>query len=145
MNWEFRICQVMIAIGFVQTGPSPCIYRHLEKQLCVWVHGDDFVLFGYIINSDVLSNCKNSGLSRIEKSLEPWIPRLCAKQSSAEQECGKDRCWHHLGGRFSTCRARQEMVRRDWPISWRHLASETNSTFLEVTFRSTKKRQISIV
>ena len=37
--WEFAICEVMIAIGFVQGRASPCIYRHLEKQLRVWVHG----------------------------------------------------------------------------------------------------------
>ena len=50
VNWEFAICQVMIAIGFVQGGTSPCIYRHLEKQMRAWVHGDDFVLLGYIVN-----------------------------------------------------------------------------------------------
>ena len=50
VNWEFATCQVMIAIGFVQGRASPCIYRHLEKQLRVWVHGDDFVPLGYIIN-----------------------------------------------------------------------------------------------
>ena len=30
VKWEFAICQVMIAIGFVQGTASPCIYRHLE-------------------------------------------------------------------------------------------------------------------
>ena len=33
-----------------QCRASPGIYRHLEKQLRVWVHGDDFVLLGYIVN-----------------------------------------------------------------------------------------------
>ena len=50
VNWEFEFCEVMIAIGFVQDRASPCIYRHLEKQLRVWVHGDDFVPLGYIVN-----------------------------------------------------------------------------------------------
>ena len=27
VNWEFAICQVMIALGFVQARASPCIYR----------------------------------------------------------------------------------------------------------------------
>ena len=36
VNWEPAICQVMIAIGFVQGRASPCTYRHLERQLrCV--------------------------------------------------------------------------------------------------------------
>ena len=43
VNWEFAICELMIAIGFVQGGASPCICRHLEKQLRVGLHGDDFV------------------------------------------------------------------------------------------------------
>ena len=29
---------------------SPCIYRHFESQLRVWVHGDAFVLLGHIMN-----------------------------------------------------------------------------------------------
>ena len=33
VNWEFAIFEVMIAIGFVQGRASPCIYRHLGKQL----------------------------------------------------------------------------------------------------------------
>ena len=41
VNWEFALdlCRA-----------SPCIYRHLEKQLRVWVHGDDFVPLGNIVN-----------------------------------------------------------------------------------------------
>ena len=50
VNWEFAIGQVMIAIGFVQGRASPRIYRHLEKQLRVWAHGDDFVLLNYLIS-----------------------------------------------------------------------------------------------
>ena len=50
VNLEFAICQVMIAIGFVQGGASPRIYRHLERQLRVWVHGDDLVPLGNIVN-----------------------------------------------------------------------------------------------
>ena len=50
VNWEFAFCQVMIAIGFVRGRASPCIHRHLEKQLRVLVHGDDFVPLGYIVN-----------------------------------------------------------------------------------------------
>ena len=42
VTFEFGICQVMIAIGFVQGRASPSIYRHLETQFRVEVHGDDF-------------------------------------------------------------------------------------------------------
>ena len=51
VNWEIAICQVMTAIGFVQGRTSPCIYRHLEKQLRVWVEGDDCVSLFYISNA----------------------------------------------------------------------------------------------
>ena len=40
--WEKGVCRA--------SWGSPCIYRHLEKQLRVWVHGDDFVPLGYIVN-----------------------------------------------------------------------------------------------
>ena len=47
---EFAMCQVMIGIGFVQGRASQCTHRHFEKQLRVWVEGDDFVRLRYIIN-----------------------------------------------------------------------------------------------
>ena len=51
VNWEFAICKVMTEIGFVQgKTSSPCIYRYFERQLRVWVRGDDFVSLGYITN-----------------------------------------------------------------------------------------------
>ena len=46
VTWEFAICKVMTEIGFVQGKASPCIYQHFERQLRVWVHGDDFVPSG---------------------------------------------------------------------------------------------------
>ena len=82
------------------------------------------------------------------ESRNPWasgVPRLCAKHSSAGQDRGMDRRWHHLGGRSSTCRAHQEIVRRDQPISLRLLTSETNPMTSKERSRSTKKRQTGIV
>ena len=81
----------MIAIGFVQGGASPCLYRHLEKQLRVWVHGDDFVL-DYIVN--VRWFFVKLQESRVVESKNPWavwIPRLCAKHPSAGWDRGVDR------------------------------------------------------
>ena len=60
VNWEFAICKVITEIGFVQGKASPCIYRHFERQLRVWV-----VL--------ILST-----------------PRLRAKHSCAGKNCGMD-------------------------------------------------------
>ena len=49
---ELGICvrQVIIETVFVQLRTSPCIYRHLEKQLRVWVEGNDCVSLFYISN-----------------------------------------------------------------------------------------------
>ena len=96
----------MIAIDFVQGRASPCINRHLEKQLPVWVvHGDDFVPLGYIVNVNwffvklqefwVVTNRRILGPS--------GIPRLCTEHPSAWQARGVDRGRHHLGGRSPTC------------------------------------------
>ena len=87
VTWEFANCRVIVAIGLVQGRASPCISRHLEKQLRVWVHGDDFVLFGYIVN--VRWFLKLGG-DESRNSWTPWIPRLCTKHPSAWQVRGMD-------------------------------------------------------
>ena len=63
----------MIAIGFVQGRASPCIYRHLEKQLRVWVHGDDFVPLGYIVNVKCFF-CEAARVPGCHVSRNPWTP-----------------------------------------------------------------------
>ena len=47
VNLEFVICRVMTAIGFVQSGASPCIYRHLRNS---FVYGYTETTLGYISN-----------------------------------------------------------------------------------------------
>ena len=88
VTWEFAICKVIVAIGLVQGRAPPCIYRHMEKQLRVWVHGDDFVLLGYIVNVRWFFLKLRGGESR--NSWTPWIPRLCTKHPSAWQAHGMD-------------------------------------------------------
>ena len=80
VNWEFEICEVMIAIGFVQGRASPCINRHLEKQLRVWVHGDDCVPLGHIV----------LGGDESRKSWTFMIPQLRTGHPSAWQARGVD-------------------------------------------------------
>ena len=92
LSWEFAICQVMVAIGFVQGRASPCIYRHLEKQLRVWVHGDDFVPLGYIVNVRwFFVKLQEFWVVTNRGILGPWMPRLCAKPSSVGQDRGRYR------------------------------------------------------
>ena len=88
VTWEFAICKVIVAIGLVQGRAPPCIYRHMEKQLRVWVHGDDFVLLGYIVNVRWFFLKLRGDESR--SSWTPWIPRLCTKHPSAWQARGRD-------------------------------------------------------
>ena len=75
VNREFAICQVMIAFGFVQGRASPCIYRHLEKQLRVWVHGDDFVSRLHRQCQMVL--CETARVLDCHESRNPWTPPGC--------------------------------------------------------------------
>ena len=102
--WEFAICQVMIAIGFVQGRASPCIYRHLQRQLrCV---GTRRRLCSSRLHRQCQMVCETArvlGCLESRNPWTPWIPPLCAKHSSAGQDRGTDCCWHHLGGRSSTC------------------------------------------
>ena len=65
VNWEFAICKVMIEIGFVQGKASPCIYRHLERQLRVWVQVTSSMTSGSF------QSCKSSGSLPVEELLVP--------------------------------------------------------------------------
>ena len=83
--WEFAICQVMIAICSVQGRASPCICRHLERQLRVWVRGDDIVpsvasskVFFFFFESAGVLGCHEL---RNPRALR--VPRLCAEHPSA--------------------------------------------------------------
>ena len=76
LEWKLGICvsQVIIATVLVQFRTSPCIYRHLEKQLRVWVEGNDCVSLLYCTSpksSGSFRNCKSCGSSRIEESVDP--------------------------------------------------------------------------
>ena len=129
LNWEFAICLVMIAIGCMQGRASTCIYRHLEKQLRVRVHGR--LRASRLHRQRQVVICETARVLVCHESRNPWtswIPRVCAKHSSAGQDLEMDRLWHHLGGRSSTCTVHQEIVRRDQS---RHLESETNSLTLK--------------
>ena len=89
VNWEFAICQVMIGIEFVWGRASPCIYHHSERQLRVWVHGDDFVPLGYVIDVQCFFFFETAGGLGCHESRNPWssgVPRLCAKLPSAGQD-----------------------------------------------------------
>ena len=66
---EIAICQLMIPIGFVQGRVSPCIYRHLEKQLSVWVPGDDFVR-----RQCQMVLCEAARVVSCHESENPWPP-----------------------------------------------------------------------
>ena len=63
------------------------------SQLRVWVHGDDFVPSVTSSMTHVFfffRSCRRPGLSRIRNPWTLWIPRLCAKHSSAGQNRGMD-------------------------------------------------------
>ena len=47
VNWEMCILDVMSVLGFEQGKSSPCIYWHKERNLRIWVYGDDFIVMGY--------------------------------------------------------------------------------------------------
>ena len=88
VNWEFAICEVMIAIGFVQGRASPCICRHLEKQLRV------LGTWRRLCSSRLHRQCQmvlreTAGVLGGDESRNSWTfwtARLRTKHSSAWQE-----------------------------------------------------------
>ena len=92
VNWEFAICEVMIAIGFVQwqsvtlhlptsgeaapcmgTWRRLCSSRYILNVRWFFVKLQEF----WVVTSRGIFG-------------PPWIPRLCAKHSSAGQDRGMD-------------------------------------------------------
>ena len=146
MNWEFAICQVMIAIGLVQARASPRIYRHLEKQLRVWVHGDAFVPLGYIVNVRwffvklqefwVVTNRGILGPPGYHDCVQSIrVLGRMVERTADGITWGQILDMQSSSGNRSACLADQ----------LRHLESETISPTLKERFRSTKKRKIGIV
>ena len=90
--WEFAICQVTIAIGLVQGRASPCTNRHLQKQLCVVTRRR--LCSSRLHRQCQMVLCETAGVLCCHESRNPWtswIPRLCAKHSTAGQDRGMDR------------------------------------------------------
>ena len=85
VNWEFAICQVMIAIGFVQGRSSPgstVIWR--SSSVCGYTETTLFLSVTSSISDGSLRNCKSSGLSRIEESLDPLNTMSVCKAFAAD-------------------------------------------------------------
>ena len=144
-EWEFAICQVMIAMSFVQGRASPCIYRHLEKQLRVWY--TETISF-LSVTSPMLDgsvwNCKSSGLSRIEESLEPLDTTTVCKAFECWAGSWTGLLMASLGRQIIDMQS-PSVNRSAWPADQlRHVESETNLLTLKERFRSTKKHEIGI-
>ena len=45
-NWAQAYTKVLLDIGFVKGASSPCTFYHPLKNICLAVHGDDFVSAG---------------------------------------------------------------------------------------------------
>ena len=116
------ICQVMIAIGL-------CKVEHLEKQLRVWVHGDDFVPLGYIINVKWFSS-EAARVLDCHEWRNPWT------LWTDDDGPGK-----HIFDMLSSSGNRSELP----ADQLRHLESETSSMTLKERLGLTRRRQIGVV
>jgi len=45
-GWQEQYSTTLVAMGFRQGMSSPCLFAHLERQVFVSVHGDDFTVVG---------------------------------------------------------------------------------------------------
>ena len=46
-NWEKEYESFMKRIGFRQGRASPCVFHHLEREVRIVIHGDDFTCLGH--------------------------------------------------------------------------------------------------
>ena len=121
VSWEFASCQVMIGIGFVQGSASPCIYRHLERQHRVWLHGDDLVPLGHIISVNYfLRNYRSFGLSRIEEILGPSGHHDCVQSIRV---LGRIVDWTADGITWEADPRHAELFRKSFGVTGRSVAT----------------------
>ena len=45
-NWSKKYTEVMLSLGFEVGQGSPCNFKHVQRQVSVTVHGDDFASTG---------------------------------------------------------------------------------------------------
>ena len=45
-HWSKNCMQVMLSLGFEVGQGSPCNFKHVQRQVSVTVHGDDFISTG---------------------------------------------------------------------------------------------------
>ena len=55
-NWERECASKLVSWGFSKGKASPCVYYNAQKQLQVYIHGDDFVCVGNEKNVTWLKN-----------------------------------------------------------------------------------------
>ena len=46
MCWQKDVTSKLLSIGCKQGKASPCLFRHEERDLAIFIHGDDFVCSG---------------------------------------------------------------------------------------------------
>ena len=44
--WEKEYTKTFLEMGFERGVTSPCLFKHISKDMCAFVHGDDFVISG---------------------------------------------------------------------------------------------------
>ena len=49
-NWSKKYIEVMLSLGFEVGQGSPCNFKHVQRQVSVTVHGDDFTSTGMDAN-----------------------------------------------------------------------------------------------
>ena len=50
--WEDTYTQVLEGMGFVTGVSNPCVFHHVERELSIVIHGDDFTTLGTDENID---------------------------------------------------------------------------------------------
>ncbi len=52
MNWERTYTEFLEGVGFRQGRSTPCAFRHVDRDLRIVVHGDDFTILGNVKELD---------------------------------------------------------------------------------------------
>jgi len=73
-QWEKYYSEVFAALGFVTGNFSPCLFHHPDRDLAVWVHGDDMLILGEKPEAETLEQELREHMLLKRRALLGWRP-----------------------------------------------------------------------
>ena len=81
-GWQSEYSGSLIEFGFVQSTSSACVFTHVDRQIMVSVHGDDFIMFWIPTSAPLVGG---SGQVQVRADGRTTTRAWCSNESSDGQ------------------------------------------------------------